>query len=256
MPQYTLITRAEFADKKWQRPTGFAQTRRDTLAPLVAQELPKAALVEPIGFTMHQDSILPVALQGLTPGQNLLVTPEGKWRVNYIPAIYRGYPFALTQDKDGRHHLCIDVDSGLIGDSNGEPLFDEQGQPTESVRQILDFLQKVQQNRQLTEQICRLLQQHDLIEPWPITLATAEGDKPVQGLYRIREQNLNQLDDTAFLALRQAGALPLIYCQLLSMQHLEKLKQLAVRHAKQNQQPAVPDIEQLFGDTNTDMFKF
>ena len=42
-----------------------------------------------------------------------------------------------------------------------------------------------------------------------------------------------RLPAEAFEAVRQSGALPVAYCQLLSMQHLQKLGQLAQAYAAQ-----------------------
>lgn len=56
----------------------------------------------------------------------------------------------------------------------------------------------------------------------------------LQGLFRIDEAAFNALPLEALDALRAAGALPVIYCQLLSMQHLPVLGQLAQIRAAQN----------------------
>jgi len=60
------------------------------------------------------------------------------------------------------------------------------------------------------------------------------GEQNVAGLFRIDEAALNQLPAEAFMELRDAGALLCAYCQLLSMQHLQTLGQLAQVHAKAN----------------------
>lgn len=76
--------------------------------------------------------------------------------------------------------------------------------------------------------------------PWSITLETEEGEKTVQGLYRIDEAAFNALQGEALYRIHQAGALPLVYCQLLSMQHLHMLGKLTAAHArvKAQSQPA------------------
>jgi len=54
----------------------------------------------------------------------------------------------------------------------------------------------------------------------------------VEGLHRVSETKLGQLDDEAFLKLRQAGVLALAYGQLFSSAHLKKVGELASAHAK------------------------
>lgn len=51
-------------------------------------------------------------------------------------------------------------------------------------------------------------------------------------MHQIDETALNALPADAFETLRQAGALPLAYCQMLSMQHLQVLGKLVQAHAK------------------------
>ena len=60
----------------------------------------------------------------------------------------------------------------------------------------------------------------------------AEGEREIGGLYRIDEKRLNELPAEEFEEIRKAGALPLIYSQLLSMQHLPILGKLAEAHAQ------------------------
>ena len=79
---------------------------------------------------------------------------------------------------------------------------------------------------------CDLLKQHQLIKPWPIKLKTDAGDKDITGLFQIDEAALNLLSAEALLEIRNSGGLLLAYCQLLSMQHLSFLGQLAEAHAK------------------------
>jgi len=152
--------------------------------------------------------------------------------------------------------LCFDQDSGLMDDKEGERFFNDDGEVTETVKKIMEFLQQVQRDRLYTESVCKLLHNKKLIQPWFITLKTEGQEVPIKGLFRIDEQALNALDKDDFEEIRQAGALLLIYCQLLSMQHLQALAQLASNQEKQKT-PEIPDISKLFGeDDGEQLFKF
>lgn len=237
MPDLHAITPTDHANKSWHASPGYGFAAHDTMAPLVMQEIPRACLSLPLAFAQVGADYTPVALQGLAQGQNLFVAPDGRWLADYIPAAYRGYPFALVRTEDDKTVLCFDHDSGLLqagtvtgaaAPSGSQPFFDEQGQPAERVNQILQFLSQIQANAQVTRLLCAALQQHDLIEPWPINIQGDEGKTTaLQGLFRINESALNALPPEAFQALRESGALPLVYCQLLSMQHLNRLGALA-----------------------------
>lgn len=227
------ITRERHAGKRWLRYTSYAFAAQDAVAPLVAAELPKAATALPVGLIARGQSFTLVAIMGLALGQNLLVSSEGQWVGRYVPAVYRGYPFHLLETEDGQQALCIDEDSGLLTDSpEGEPFFDDAGQPAKAVTAVLDFLSQVSVNRRVTERLCAVLQRHDLIQPWPIVVKGDAGEQRIEGLYQIDETALDALPAEAFLELRQAGALPVIYSQLLSKQHLAALGPLAEARAK------------------------
>lgn len=242
MPHYQAITKTDFANLRWKRYENYHFAALDAVAPLVVQELPKACMTLPIAFIQQGETFVPAAVQGLQPGHNLFVSPDGRWIGPYTPAAYRGYPFALANADNGQVVLCVDTDSGLVGEDCTETFFDEQGEPSQSVKAVLDFLQQVRSNREATLRICAALLAEDLIQPWPITLKGEQGEKTVQGLYRIDEAKLNNLSADALHRLQQAGALPVAYCQLLSMQHLQTLGKLAQAHAsaKAQSQQALP----------------
>ncbi|MEA1053628.1 SapC family protein [Lamprobacter modestohalophilus] len=109
------ITLSRHRDQRWARYTDYRFAAADTLAPLVVQELPKALMSLPIGFIEQPDGYGLVAVQSLQPGQNLFVSVDGRWLGGYVPALYRGYPFALAKTEEGQQVLCIDEDSGLVG---------------------------------------------------------------------------------------------------------------------------------------------
>lgn len=242
MPQHQAISKTTHAAKRWKRYSNYHFAAQDTVVPLVMQELPKACMTLPIAFIQLGKAYAPAAVQGLQAGQNLFVAPDGRWIGPYTPAFYRGYPFALASTPEGQQVLCVDAQSDLISDSEGEPFFNEQGEPSQSVKDVLNFLQQVHANREATQRVCAALQAEALIQPWPITLKAEQGEKTVQGLYRIDEAKLRSLSAEALHGLQEAGALPVAYCQLLSMQHLQMLGKLAEAHAsaKAQSQQALP----------------
>jgi hypothetical protein len=252
MPHYRPITTDNHADRRWQRHSGYAFTAKDAIAPLVVQELQKAILSLPIAFVPQAESYLLVAVLGLADGKNLYFAPDGRWVGGYVPAAFRGYPFALANTEDGQQVLCIDEDSGLIG-TEGEAFFNEDGTPSQAVSDVLNFLSQVGNNRIATQRLCGLLQKHQLFQPWPIKVHGEAGEQIVKGLYRIDEAALNQLPAEAFMELRDSGALVLAYCQLLSMQHLPLLGQLAQLHAQAEQKAALPTTPS--GELNLEFLK-
>ncbi len=240
MTQLTVISRERHTDKRWKRNSSYSFAATKAVAPLVMQELPRASITFPVGFVRAGKAFQLVAVQGLQPNKNLWVAADGRWLGDYVPAVYRSHPFVLAGTEDDRSVLCIREDSGLISASDGELFFDTEGRPAEPLRDILNFLEQVSASGRLTKKLCELLDKHHLIQPWNIHVKGDDSEQKVQGLFRVDEALLNALPIAAFDELRQGGALPLVYCQLMSMQHLHTLGQMASQHA---QQDAVPHTE-------------
>jgi len=228
MPHYQAVSQAVHAHLRWQRASHYVFAAHDAVAALAAQEAPTAAVSLPLAFVPDAEGVTLVALQGLAPGRNLLVGSDGRWQAAYVPAVYRAYPFHLGTLEDGQSVLCVDADSGLLSADGavGEAFF-AQDQPSPALQQVLQLVQALAEQRPRTVRICAHLQALELLEPWPITLRTEQGDQMVPGLLRVSEARLNALSAQALKEAQQSGALLLAYCQLLSMQHLARLGELA-----------------------------
>ena len=226
------ITPEHHGAKRWLRPTNYAFAAKDSVAPLIASELAQAALALPIGFANQGEDFVPVALVGLTPDQSLFVSADSLWQGHFVPSAYRFHPFALLPASEGREVLCIDEESGLVTDGpEGEPFFSDDGEPSKFVADIFASLLEIGTQRLATKSTCALLKAHGLIEPWPVTIQGSSGERQVDGLFCINEDALDALSDAAFLELRASRGLTIAFCQLLSMQHLPALKQMAVVRA-------------------------
>jgi hypothetical protein len=142
---------------------------------------------------------------------------------------------------DGRHILCVDEESGLIVDGpDGELIFDGAGGLAPAVQDVARFLAKVEENRLATAHACAALLRYGVVRPWPVLARTEAGDRKVEGLLQVDEAALNGLPADAFEELRQAGALQVSYCQMLSAQHLTLLDRLAAAHARMQPASARP----------------
>ncbi len=243
MLKFDPITQESHGHLCWKPNTRYAFAAQDVLVPLVAQELHRAVLHLPIAFAQcpahtpenapggtpepeaPSATLMPVAVLGVPPGRNLLVAADGRWLGEYTPAAYRAYPFALSRLPSGQQTLAFDAGSGLLSTSptEGAAFYDPDGKPSAALQHTMRFLAQVQNNQRLTARLCQLLLQHQLLQPWPIVVRTAQGERTLQGLHRVDEVALNALPAEPLHTLQQAGALTVAYCQLLSMQHLPQL---------------------------------
>ena len=103
---------------------------------------------------------------------------------------------------------------------DGNAFFDDQDQPTQAIKDILNFLIPSRGQPGSHPGAVNALADAGLITPWEINLKQGEKVVPVEGLFRVDEAALNKLDDEDFLAVRKAGGLALAYAQLLSMNQL------------------------------------
>lgn len=256
MTNLTAVSRQILADKSWTRFTSYSFASKDNLALPASAEIAKVVHFFPIAFVKQQDSFLLIAVLSLTLGTNLFVAPDGRWLGGYVASFFRGYPFQLAKP-EGKDDLilCVDEDSGLVNEDKaaGEPFYDDNGDVSQPVKKVMNFLNQVEQNRAATNLAVAALAEAYVITDWPLKIQDGDEEKPVTGLYRIDETKLNALDDEAFLTLRSAGSLPLAYAQLLSMGNIAVLQKLAA-HRKSTASPSEPaDIQDLFGEDDGTM---
>ncbi len=236
MPNIVPITYNNFSDKKWLRPNNMLFAKDQSVCALTAAELPKACMSLVIAFARSNESVFPVALLGLSQNSNLYVTENGRWQGHYIPARYRAYPFSIMNDAENKQILCFDRDSGLLvdqdssgqhegkNDNASEDFFADKDKPSDALTNVMKLVSSIYSNQILTADIGKLLQKYDLITPWKIEVENSEGNKTaISDLLKIDEKKLGALAAEELYELNQLGALSSIYCQLLSMQHLNDL---------------------------------
>ena len=251
MAEFAAVTPESHAKKVWKQVTNYTFAAADTVIPLVGAEISKVVPVMPIGFVKQEAGCQLVGITSLQPGKNLYVAPDGKWLGGYIPAALRGYPFKLVQQEGaGEFILCINEASGLVVENteDGNDFFDDENQPVQGIKDILNFLTQIKASRYVTEGAVNALDDAGLITPWEINLKQGEKVVPVSGLFRVDEAALNKLDDEDFLAVRKAGGLALAYAQLLSMNQLAVLERLGkLRGQILEQQAAQSEAANLTG---------
>lgn len=230
MPDIRVISPTEHGNKRWFKPTHYGFAVKDRVVALGLSEIPKAMMSLPIAFIKSENAYMPAVVQGLAEGQNLLVTPAGQWVADYIPTLYRSYPFKLAKNAGGQYVLCVDHDSGLITDTPaGFQFFTEEKALSAETNAVAAQLMQFESERARSAEICKLLDEHAVIEAWPIQLQQGDEIQTIAGLYRINEKKLNELPAEALSAIRNLGGLMICYAQLFSMQHLQQLGSVAQR---------------------------
>lgn len=197
--------------------------------PVSFTEFPVACREYPLVFISGDQgkTFTSMLVTGLAAQQNLFVMWDHTWdRRAYLPAYVRRYPFCMTRVMvDGREaaERVACVEKRAIHDK-GEPLFDEQDKATTEweIRQKLLFEYEADLTR--TEDMCRLLTQHELLEPFTMQAVPNQGE-PIQltGMFRVAEEKLAQLDGAVLKDLAQKGVLGRIYAHLISLDNFQRL---------------------------------
>jgi len=261
MPTWQAIQSRQHLNAGWRPPTDYRHTQQDALAPITISEFSQSLPHYSLAFTQQSGEYQLVAILSLQSGLNLFVDANNnRWQAPYIPACYRSYPFNLLPNQKGDLVVCIDSDSGLFheqAEADDKPLFNADGQPTETLQKTIDFMQQRHKQQILTQQAVNQLAEHNLIQPWSVQIKTGSGENDVQdvkGLFRIDEKSLKVLKSDALSNMIQSGALAIAYAQLFSMNQINQLAERAKYHARQQSKPEEPDIEKLFG--NDDILSF
>ena len=193
--------------------------------PLTVEEFPEAQRDFPIVFS-GGDSPVPLALMGLNEGVNTFVDDDGKVLNDaYVPAYARRYPFLLAKlssDSD-ELSLCFDPSSGLVGEfKDGEALF-EGTEPTQRVKDMLEFCRRFENAGQRTSAFMEELKKHDLLMEGEVAITQGEDqDQPFvyRGFKMVNEEKLREVRGDQLRTWNRNGFLSLVYAHLFSLDQM------------------------------------
>jgi len=181
----------------------------------------------PIVFTGTEGNYAPVAVLGLTSGENLFYS-EGKWASGvYIPAYARRYPFCMAKvnvNQVEQKDRLICVEKTWI-DENGESMFDAAGQPSPKWKDLERLLGEYEADLERSREMCSILSDYGLFEPFTMQANLRNDKQPMQitGMFRVVEKNLENLNAAQLKNLMRKGILPRIYMHLMSLENFGRL---------------------------------
>lgn len=229
MSKYEVLNKNTHANIRLNNTEAYLFASVHHLVSVVLHEFVKVSVNYPIVFVKSGDQgkFHPMALLGLEPGKNLFINESGDWRPGYyIPAAFRRYPFALTDNGQGEMAICIDAESKKINWNDGELLIDADGEITPIMARISDFLQELMNSESMASSFCEKLVALNLLSPCDFKVRGPDGEKVYGGSYIIDENKLSSLDDESFLSLRQMGYLGPIYAHLASLMKIDDFSAL------------------------------
>jgi hypothetical protein len=167
---------------------------------------------------------VPVAVLGLRSEENLFVDAQDRWLARYLPAFLRRYPFVLAEIPGQSLAVCIDEAYAGLSDTEGQALFDEQGQETPFLKQTLEFLTQYQREYARTEAFCKRLEENGLLKETNARANLRDGRTfTLNGLLVVDEKKLLELPDAVALSMFRSGELHLVTAHLVSLSNIQRL---------------------------------
>lgn len=238
------ITQQRHGNYSIQLTRSYAFTQSLTSIPLMAVEFAQAVNEYTIVFVgdAEQDTLMPVVLVGIKDANSYL-NETGEWQANYVPAYVRQYPFLFANTGDDQLTLCIDeAFDGCNEQGQGEPLFNQEGEPSPYLQSRLEFLKDYRVQSQRTKAFCRHLHELGLLESLQASLkhpSSGEG-LTLRGFMGINRDKLKELSGEQLVQLVATGEMELIYLHLQSIRNLRSMQNLFARTATEFAQDETP----------------
>jgi len=183
---------------------------------IVPSEFPAAAASSAILFTKDPETgaFYAGAMFGFKPTEPALKSLTE--RDGFEPLTLQRDGFFIAEER-----IVIDRDNPRFSESEGEPLFDDSGEPSVRLRHIQRVLGQLHAGLQASKAFIAALTELKLIEPIDISLRFDDGEKlTLRSLYTVSLDSLHALDDAAALRLFRAGHLQLAYLMAGSLQQI------------------------------------
>ena len=214
-------------------------TRTLNAIPISYTEFALIARDYPIVFVTGDEgkTYAPMAVLGLSAGENLFANGNG-WANNvYVPAYARRYPFCMakvTLDNVEQKERLVCVEKSYIDDA-GESMFDTSGQPNEKWKEIEKLLSEYEVDLERSREMCGILGDYGLLEPFTMQAKFTNGADSAQltGMQRVAEAKIEHLNASQLKNLVKKGILSRVYVHLYSLTNFTRL--LDRKAARSNQ---------------------
>ena len=238
---FTPVTIEQHGNRFWRRPRGYGFAAGWAHIPLCMAEVAHMAALLPLAFaaiTPGHSQLGPVALCGPETAPPLC-PKTGAWRLPYVPAVLRAYPFHVRQTAQQQLELWVyDSPETLSGVPTDQPFFGADGQPSTQLEEVIGFLQQLDAATHEAHTACGELKAAGLL--CPLQPTGWLHPEAAQGLWAINPTALAQLTDAAAGLLLRSGALAMAHAQHISQHHLQHAKIAAKPGAQHHDGPAQP----------------
>ena len=227
--RFTSVQNYNFAAKSSNAPIGFS-------------EFVQCAKYYPIVFS--KGTPMPMVVLSLKNDENNFVNQDGTWKVPYVPAHFRRYPFVLAkvgdqalenaesdentggQGKDDgeaqeKYVVCIDREAPHFATEQGDLMFTANGEFTELTTRGVNFLQQYQREMALTLGVVDLLIQKDVLVDRQFNINVNGQQRAVGDFRAVDMEKVNALDDSVLADWVRKGVIFFICNHLNSLQGIQ-----------------------------------
>ncbi len=242
----TALDREQHRQTKLQLPvTDWSVASRLNALFVAAVEFGDVAREYPIVFIRAgkgedgKDLIASIAVLGMVTGQNLYQN-AGQWRATYMPAVLRCYPFCIGRLDNTQFAICVDTAWAGVNTTEGDALFNADGQATELLQNMQKHLEALETEVQRTRMVGQRLLDLDVLKDMRFDATLPDGRQhSVDGFLTVDEAKMQALPDEVVGQLHREGVLGLVHAHWVSLGHMRRMVEWhAEREAAQLPQPA------------------
>jgi hypothetical protein len=246
MPQ--LIKLNKVAHKNLRVITGYSARFGDnsTTAMLVPTEFARAQREYPIFFRKDPGSgeYMAMALLGLQKDENLFLEEGGPrmgWQADYVPGVVARGPFFIgfeQRETEGKIEnvavIHVDLEHPRISRTEGELLFQPDGNNTRFLDQVADLLNVMHQGLLLAKPMYEAFSAADLFTPVQLEIkASADEQYNLTGMYTLSMEKLAALEGETLQRMHRSGYLQAAYLVAASAGNVQRLIDIKARRRRQ-----------------------
>lgn len=204
--------------------------------PVAGFEFFQCSRNHPVMFVKNaKDEFLPIALLSLlSEGHHL----GEKWQDVYVPGFVRRYPFIMGDD--GKGLVMIDEEAEQLQEEEGDNIFTEEGEPSEFLQKVMQFLNTMDKEYRATTEYCKALKEKGLLQPCKSTIKFTDTTLKLDHLYVVGDKEFHEsLSDEETAEWFKKGWIAWTYAHIHSMGAMpEVVKRMPKKQPESEGEPA------------------
>jgi len=149
------------------------------------------------------------------PWEELPPMEERKGKYNHL---------AVAEDEEGNYAVCVDSRAPHLSTDEGQPLYTEEGEPSDVLSRAMEFLKRYQQEMTDTERLFTSLQGRDLFSEKVLTVGRGEQQQAaIRGFRAVDTDRLAEMEDSVLVDWVRRGIMGLVYAHLHSLDNVREL---------------------------------